>query len=356
MKWEEPGSHRAEATGQSTIAALLLTGFLGSGKTTLLNRLLRDPQMTDTAVIINEFGDVAIDHMLVESSVENAVVLQNGCICCTVRGDLVDTLLDLVAKRDRGLIPPFSRVVIETTGLADPTPILRSFMIEKVIADLFHVQAVIATVDGVNGLRQLGEFEEARRQAAMADLLVLTKSDIAGATAMSTLNDTLRPINPAAEIISVEYGDMTAKRLFAVLPASPSKPGEVSRWLRVSSFQAVESSQQVHQGEITSVVIALEDAIEREALYRWLASIVSLRGSDIMRMKGIVRVKDEAEPIVIHAAGPLLHEPKSLEAWPSGEKRTQIVFIGRNLPRDGLLNSFKIMIDGRHAQRHAHSN
>ena len=346
MKWEEPGSHGRKAEGTATIAALLLTGFLGSGKTTLLNRLLRDPQMTDTAVIINEFGDVAIDHMLVESAIENAVVLQSGCICCTVRGDLVDTLLDLVAKRDRGLIPPFSRVVIETTGLADPSPILRSFMVEKAVAGLFQVQATIATVDGVNGLRQLDEFEEARRQAAMADLLILTKADLAGHATTAALEGALRPLNPSAEILRVENGEVAAERLFAALPTSPTKAGDVSLWLRTESFEAVANGRSVHRGEISSFVITVDQAIDREALYQWLASIISLRGGDILRMKGIVRVRDEAGPVVIHAAGQLLHEPSTLDAWPSGEQHTQIVFIGRDLPQTGLLNSFLTMLRG----------
>ncbi|TKT69209.1 GTP-binding protein [Aquamicrobium sp. LC103] len=344
MKWESPGSHSRQAGRQRTIPALLLTGFLGSGKTTLLNRLLRDPHMTDTAVVINEFGDVAIDHLLVESAIENAVVLQSGCICCTVRGDLVDTLLDLVAKRDRGLIPPFSRVVIETTGLADPSPILRSLITQKAVADLFHMQAVITTIDGVNGLRQIGEFEEARRQVAMADLLILSKADLAGPAAASSLAQTLRPLNPSAELLPVQNGNVTAERLFAALPAKPTKAGNLSCWLKAEAFAAEDDGLSAHGGEISSFVITMDEAIDRDALNIWLASIISLRGDDILRMKGVINVAGEAGPVVVHAAGPLLHEPDALDDWPEGDRRTQIVFIGRNLPQTGIHRSFLTML------------
>lgn len=343
MKWEKPGSPSGQAEGQHKIAVLLLTGFLGSGKTTLLNKLLRDPHMADTAVVINEFGDVAIDHLLVESSIENAVVLQSGCICCTVRGDLVDTLLDLVAKRARGLVPPFSRVVIETTGLADPSPILRSFITEKAISELFRVQAVVATIDGINGLRQIGEFEEARRQAAMADLLILTKSDLAGSAVTSSFIEALQPLNLFAEILPVQNGDLTAEHLFAALPATPTKAGNLSRWLKAESFEKADDGRSGHSGEISSFVITVDEAIGREALNLWLASLISLRGGDIMRMKGVVHVEGEAGPVVIHAAGPLLHEPDTLQGW-EGKPRTQIVFIGRGLPQAGIRNSFLTML------------
>lgn len=351
MKWEEPGARQGGMTAgrEDAIAAILLTGFLGSGKTTLLNHLLKDPEMADTAVIINEFGDVAIDHLLVESSIENAVVLQSGCICCTVRGDLVDTLLDLLAKRERGQIPPFSRVAIETTGLADPSPIVRTFATEKAVAERFRLQAVVATIDMVNGARQLADFEEARRQAAMADLLLLTKGDIAPSGAGAALSSRLAAINPSAQILPVERGRLDAATLFGALPPSPSGPANLSKWLKADAFEGAEGdASPVHQNEISAFSIRIDEAIGREPLERWLASIISLRGTDILRMKGIVRVEEMEGPVVIHAVRELLHPILPLDAWPDDERHTRIVFITRGLPREGVLNSFRAMLAPAH--------
>ncbi|MGV6876496.1 CobW family GTP-binding protein [Pseudochelatococcus sp. B33] len=346
-RWREQERRADDPDRGGTIGAILLTGFLGSGKTTLLNHLLKDPEMADTAVIINEFGDVAIDHLLVESAIENAVVLQSGCICCTVRGDLVDTLLDLLAKRERGLIPAFSRVAIETTGLADPSPIMRTFATEKAVSMRFHLQAVVATIDTVNGLRQLEEFEEARRQVAMADLLLRTKGDIAAPGAGERLTEALRRLNPSAEILPVENGRIGAARIFAALPPAPDESAHLPAWLRAGRFDV----QAVHQGEIAAFSIVVDEPIGKEALERWLASIVSLRGSDILRMKGIVAVDGERGPVVIQAVQHLLHPRLSLDDWPDDDRRTRIVFITRGLPPAGVRNSFLAALRSDPARR-----
>ncbi|SON56715.1 putative GTP-binding protein YjiA [Hartmannibacter diazotrophicus] len=355
----------------STFPVTLITGFLGSGKTTLLNNLLHDQQMADTAVIINEFGDVAIDHLLVESAIENAVVLQSGCICCTVRGDLVDTLGDLVAKAERGDIPRFSRIVIETTGLADPTSVVRLFAGEPLLAETFHLRAVVTTVDAVNGMTQLDKFEEAARQVALADVLILTKTDLVEPQATNVLRDRLHHLNPGAEIIPVVAGKLSPDDLFAHAPAAPSGPdGDVGRWLKLDAFGPREPHRNGHDhahgdassshddhhnhddahhghlhhdASIHSFTVTLDAPIERDALRGWLASILSLRGQDLLRMKGIVNVLGLDGPMVVHAVQDIVHPPMTLAAWPSDDHSTRIVFITRNISQPALQRSLEAM-------------
>ena len=350
MKWESPGNHGdGSPQADSRIESILLTGFLGSGKTTLLNNLLKDPDLGETAVIINEFGDVAIDHLLVESSIENAVVLQSGCICCTIRGDLVDTLLDLLAKRERGDIPHFSRVAIETTGLADPSAIINTFATDRLIAGKFQLRTVVATIDAVNGIGQLQSFDEARRQAALADLIVLTKTDIAEPGARTRLEGEVRPINPSADIIEVENGKLAAADLFAMISPVPTEGSNTSRWLKAEAFEpspaSGASTPSAHRTAITSFSITVDDEIEPQALSRWLASITSLRGADLLRMKGLVAVRGRPGPVVLHAVQHIVHPPVELSSWPDGERKTRIVFITQNLSQTGLRNSFLALVN-----------
>jgi G3E family GTPase len=333
-----------------TIPVTLITGFLGSGKTTLLNQLLKDPGMADTAVIINEFGDVAIDHLLVESAIENAVVLQSGCICCSVRGDLIDTLTDLHAKAERGELPPFSRIAIETTGLADPTSLLRLFAAEPALADQFRLRAVVVTIDAVNGAHELERHEEARRQAALADVLLLTKTDIADPAAVLTLRDQLSRFNPGAEIVPVEHGQITPSDLFGRIPHfDGGSETEAIRWLRLDAFGADEphaddhGPHHHHDASIRSFALVHDVPIEADALRVWLKAILSLRGQDFLRMKGIVNVRGRPGPVIIHGVQQVLHPATTLAAWPSADRSTRIVFITNGIPREDLQGSLAVL-------------
>ena len=322
----------------------VLTGFLGSGKTTLLNHLLADPGMADTAVVINEFGEVAIDHLLVETSLENAVVLQSGCICCTVRGDLVDTLADLDAKRARGAIPGFSRVAIETTGLADPAPILHTLATDPMVAPRYHLGHVVTTVDAVHGEGQLDAHREAVKQAALADVILLTKTDLADAAAVAALDARLARLNPGAGIVPVVAGRIGPDDLFGRLAGDPRANPEMLRdWLEADAFEAPHHGHDHHHHDrnrhddaIRAFCLTLDRPVPWEALTRWLASITSLRGRDLLRMKGVVAVEGEPGPVVVQGVQHLVHPPARLRAWPDSDHRTRIVFITNGIPESAL--------------------
>jgi G3E family GTPase len=327
----------------------VITGFLGSGKTTLLNHLLASPDMADTAVVINEFGEISLDHLLVETSIENTLVLQSGCICCSIRGDLVDTLADLLAKRDKKLVPAFSRVAIETTGIADPAPILRTLVSDPQLAPQFSVRAVVTTVDAVNGLDQLASFGEALQQAALADILILTKIDLAQPATIDGIEQHLSKINPSASILRVVNGAISSQEMFEHAPTDPEiAPDRLDRWLGLEQFDkherldhdhAHQDDENRHRDEIHAFSIVIDQAISWSNLQLWLGSLLSLRGKDLLRIKGILNVIDQPGPVVVHAVQHLLHPISRLRRWPSEDHRSKIVFITRNIPTAALRNS-----------------
>ncbi len=325
---------------------IIITGFLGSGKTTLLNYLLSSPDMKDTAVIINEFGEISLDHLLIETSIENTLVLQSGCICCTVRGDLVDTLTDLLAKREQKLVPTFSRVAIETTGIADPSPILHTLATHPLLAPQFFIKAVVTTVDAVNGPNQLDSFSQAIHQVALADIVILTKTDLAAPDTVGRLKQKLNNINPSGVILDVVNGAISAEQLFECAPIDPkTAPEQLDRWLALEQFDKHDHGGHDHTGygganrhgdEIRALSIVVEDAITWSNLESWLASLLSLRGEDLLRMKGILNVIGQPGPVVVHAVQHLLHPIARLHRWPSQDHRSKIVFITRNIPSEAL--------------------
>jgi G3E family GTPase len=334
----------------------ILTGFLGSGKTTLLNRALSAPDMARTAVIINEFGEIALDHALAAQSDDSVVVLENGCLCCTVRSDLVGTLNDLYHRRRAGKIPFFDNIMIETSGLAEPGPVLQAFLSEPTLDGLYRVANVIALVDAVNGPSTLREHDEAVQQAALADRILITKLDLAGdPQARERLEAELRRINPSATIGAVDD-------VLADLPALLRSPGfdpmdpnaDPRPWLNVDAFSNAAHRHDHHhdddhghhdhahahhwrERQIESFCLVRDEPLTREAVQFLLDGITQNLGSSLLRVKGLVNVAEEPDrPAVIQGVQHLLHTMTWLPRWPDADRRTRIVFITRGVVRNDV--------------------
>lgn len=322
----------------------IITGFLGSGKTTLLNRLLQDPAMAGAAVIINEFGEIGLDHLLIATPNENTVLLSSGCICCTVRGDLVNTLRDLDKQRREGELPPFDRVLIETTGLADPVPIAQTVVTDVKLAPAYFLDSVITLVDGVNGLQQLDSQPESVKQAALADRLLITKTDLPQATHVPALTDRLAALNPGAQTLTIAHGQIAPSLLFGAAIHAEVPAADVRRWLRDEVYVRVEAQQQsiskarasatTHDAGIQSYSIHLDEPVSSEGLTAWLTALASLRGAELLRVKGLLNVA--GEPVAVHAVQTLIHEPVALQHWPDDERRSRLVFITRGMSRSDI--------------------
>jgi G3E family GTPase len=331
----------------------IITGYLGSGKTTLLNALLAQDDMADTAVVINEFGEVAIDHLLVETSLENAVVLQSGCICCTVRGDLVDTLTDLEDKRARGLIPPYSRVLVETTGLADPAPIIQTLETEAVLAPIAKLGTVVATIDAVNGLDQLAQFPEPVSQMAHADVVIVTKTDMADRATTDAVMAAVRRINPTVEIRVVSYGRVKAAELFrdktelvSLLAAQDAGHHHDDHAHdhghdhdQAHAHEHHVSDPNRHDHGIVATSLVRETPLPWDGVAKWLRSLISLKGGDVLRLKGVLDIAGIDKPVVIQGVHHLIHPPTTLAAWPPGPRGSKIVVIARHIDGQQLAAS-----------------
>ena len=291
----------------------LLTGFLGSGKTTLLSRLLAHPGMGETAVIVNELGEVAIDHHLLRRVDERTVLLKSGCVCCSLRGDLADELRDLLGRRERGEIPAFRRVVVETTGLADPAPILYTLLSEPVVKHHFRLERVIATVDAVNGLPE----PESVRQVAAADTLVVTKTDLGEAESLRT---ELERLNPTAAVLEVAFGDVEPAALFETAG---------------TGLRPVPDLGPSGHSDVAACCVYLEEELDWGAFGIWLTMLLQSRGDDILRVKGLLNAGGEG-PVLVNGVQHVVHPPEHLDAWPDNDRRSRIVFIGRGFTPDEL--------------------
>ena len=314
------------------IPVSVITGFLGSGKTTLLAKLLRHPEMSRTAVIMNELGAIGLDHELIETSDESFVRLSNGCLCCNVRSDLTLTLGDLAARRAAGTVPPFERVVIETTGLADPAPILHALMADPGLAEVYALDGVVTTVDALAGAATLDRHAESLRQAAVADRIVLTKTDAQGAETR-TLTERLATINPGAQLLQVVQGEVAPSALFegGVYTAAGKHP-DLGRWLADEAV-AVTRAHAHHRDDIASFCVVREAPLHAVTLPLFLSALAGNCGANLLRVKGIVAVAENpGQPAVIHGVQHVYHPPVWLERWPSGDRRTRMVFIGRGIP------------------------
>ena len=342
----------SDRPGRDRVPVTVLTGFLGSGKTTLLNELLREPDLQGTAVIVNEFGEIGIDHDLIAQTTEDTILLANGCMCCAVRGDLIGALVSL-GERDLAGGPALRQVVIETSGLADPAPILRTLMGEPAVKDRFTLSGVCCTVDAVLALGTLERHPEAARQVAMADQLFLTKMDLLEAPISPELLDRLRALNPTGVVNQQRDEHARVLRQTMGTRANDSRSAPVESGLSYRPIPAVGGAGEPspHSGGINSFVIVRDDPLPRDGFYAWLDMVIAMRGEDLLRVKGIVNLQEQPEhPLVFHGVQHLYQPPESLPAWPSADRRTRIVFITRGVDAESMDESLRVF-ERRRRQR-----
>jgi G3E family GTPase len=330
----------------------VLTGFLGSGKTTLLRHLLGRPGMANTAVIVNEFGEIGLDHLLVEKIDENAVLLNSGCLCCTVRGDLVEAMRRLFKQRVKREIPPFTRLVIETTGLADPAPVLQTLMTDPLVASRYRLDGVVTTVDGVVGDASLDRHLESRKQAAVAERIVITKTDLAAPADIAALCGRLRALNPAASILEAVAGRIEPEALFdAGLYDPKTQTLDLERWLREEAYRTDDHGHDHrhdhahdvnrHGEGIRAFCLTYDKPLDWDRFNSWIEMLLTLYGSGLLRIKGILNVAGFDRPLVIHGVQHVFHPPAQLESWPGDDRRSRIVFITHDLEEAMFAHTLK---------------
>lgn len=345
------------------VPVTLLTGFLGSGKSTLLSRLLTTPDFGDTAVIVNEFGDVGLDDVLVEHSTDQLIEMTSGCLCCTIRGDIRETLKLLHERRDAGEISSFRRLVVETTGIADPAPVIHTLTVDPWVNRHFALDGIVTTVDVVNADRTLDRQEECVKQIAVADCIVLTKTDLAKDPAsqkdIDRLRHAIRRLNPGADIHDRNSREFSISRLFDTGGFNPAaKPEDVQSWLNAAAFEAAQEDHQDHDrhghhhhghahdvnrhgSDIQAFSLVLEEPVSTMAFTVALELLISNQGEDLLRVKGIVHLKEKPGcPVVIHGVQHIFHDPVWLENWSSSDRTTKIVFITRNISKETIEKFF----------------
>lgn len=310
-----PFGRRLRDARGARIPVSVVTGFLGAGKTTLVKHFLQSEEGRGTALIVNEFGEAGIDDALLRESADETRLLGNGCLCCNVRSDLQVALRGLISERERGLVPHFRRIVIETSGLADPGPILTSFATDRALGGECHIETIVGVADAVNGLATLEQFPEARRQAMLADTLVVTKTDLAAADACKALEARLREFNPRADIVTAKHGGVAS----AIFEASE----------RTSSFLADAEAQ--HSDDIRSFTLTWDRPLHWPVVARAMDTLLALRGGDVLRVKGLLNIEGCKGPVVVQFVQHLAHPPAELQAWPDEDRRSRLVFIVRDI-------------------------
>ena len=307
------------------LPVIAVTGFLGAGKTTLIRALLDTPEGANIAVVVNEYGEVGVDHALLRSSSDVTVLLGNGCLCCSVRTDLQETLRGLFADRARGAVPSFERVVIETSGLADPGPVLQTFATDRALGREFHLQALVTVIDAVNGESNIERMPEARKQAVLADRIVVTKGDLADDARTSQLVDRLGALSSAP--VAIAANGAIAPALLLDEPATPRQ-----------GFDLGEDAEHTHG--LQSFSLIFEKPLSWPALEQTIAVLTALRGSDLLRVKGFAAIEECRGPVVIHVVQHVAHPPVELEDWPEDDRRTRLLFVTRGLPRELVAQLF----------------
>lgn len=318
------------ASVDARVPVHVLTGFLGSGKTTFLRHLLGTPELADTAVVINEFGEVGLDHLLVREVSEDVVLLSSGCLCCAVRDDLVSTLAELSAMAGRGEVAPFRRVVVETTGLADPAPIMHAVMGDLQLRRAYKAGSIVTTVDGVSGARSLGGFAEAAQQVALADRIVITKSDLVEPWRLDALGLDIAKVNPSVRPLTSSRGTMPGAAYIFDSPA-----GHEPHYIETDGLPAAGK----HTDGIETFTVEVTQEVDWPAFVDWLELLLASRGQSILRVKGLLPVRGDPRPVVIHGVQHVVYPPEYLPRWPDGSPRGWLVFIARNLTRTAVENA-----------------
>jgi len=347
------------AAPESPIPVTLLTGFLGSGKTTVLNHLVRT--LPRTAILMNEFGEVALDHQLLQEMDGPMALLSGGCVCCTISGSLSPTLKNLWMARQKGDIPAFERVIIETTGIADPAPVLDNLLHDNWVRARYRLDGVVTTVDALFGMGQLDEHFEAVKQVAVADRLLLTKTDLAPADTVVALRERLATLNPAADIVTVTHGELDPAAIQHLgLWNAETRSLEVMRWLKPQRYRPASASPlagkahpELHDARIQAFSVVIDTPLDRFGLQSALGMLASFRAENLLRFKAIVNLKDEPLPVVLHGVQHVLYPEVRLDAWPDEDHRSRFVFIVRDLEPEFVA---KLLADfSGAAHRHAES-
>ena len=334
--------------GRERIPVTLLTGFLGSGKTTLANRLLRRPSFANTAVIVNELGEIGLDHLLVERGDDSVLLLDSGCLCCALQGGLRETLADLFVRRAAGSVPRFERVVVETTGVADPGPIANALVLDALLRAEFRLAAIVTTVDALHAMRQLAEEPEAVRQVVLADVLIVTKTDLAAPEVVAALDMRLEELNPTARKATAVRGDIDADLLFPERRTAAAVPAAGERlWHSTQGVPAAGTRER----RFTTFARRLEHPVHWPGVAAWTALVSERFGERLLRVKGLLAVGEERAPVAIHAIDGFFHPPERLERWPSADHTSRLVCIGRDLDETEVERSLRALALEEGAER-----